>query len=63
MLKAAENNHSIAQHHIGMMYGLGEGRAVDFYEAVKWYRKSAEQEYHWGEYNLGVMYRDGTGVK
>ncbi|WP_172920060.1 tetratricopeptide repeat protein, partial [Capnocytophaga canis] len=31
-------------------------------EAVKWYRKSAEQGNALGQYNLGVMYDYGYGV-
>ena len=31
-------------------------------EAVKWYRKAAEQGYAKAQYNLGVMYFKGEGV-
>ncbi|MDR2750569.1 MAG: sel1 repeat family protein [Clostridiales bacterium] len=33
------------------------------FEAVKWYRKSAEQGNASGQYLLGTMYDDGTGVE
>ncbi|MEZ3524793.1 MAG: sel1 repeat family protein, partial [Muribaculaceae bacterium] len=31
-------------------------------EAVRWYRKSAEQGFARGQYNLGHMYENGRGV-
>lgn len=31
-------------------------------EAVKWYRRAAEQELALAQYNLGVMYAKGEGV-
>jgi TPR repeat protein len=34
----------------------------DYKEAVKWYRKAAEQGNAAGQYNLGLMYRIGRGV-
>ena len=39
-------------------YGRG-----DFVEAVKWYRKAAEQGLSQAQYNLGVMYAEGRGVE
>jgi TPR repeat protein len=44
------------------MYTNGEGVARDNAEAVKWYRKAAEQGYVDAQYNLGLMYEDGDGV-
>jgi len=40
----------------------GEGVPEDDREAVKWYRKAAEQGYASAQYNLGVMYDNGRGV-
>ena len=34
----------------------------DYTEAVKWYRKAADQGLARGQYNLGNMYRQGLGV-
>ena len=31
-------------------------------EAVKWYRKAADQGYATAQHNLGVVYADGQGV-
>ena len=36
--------------------------AKDYAEAVKWYRKAAEQNYAVAQYNLGCCYDNGQGV-
>jgi hypothetical protein len=46
-----------------MQYGHGTGVNKDSVEAVKWYRKAAEQGLALAQYNLGVMYEDGEGVR
>ena len=44
------------------MYENGQGVAQNYAEAVKWYRKAAEQGYAEAQFNLGVMYETGEGV-
>ena len=44
------------------MYDRGERVPQDYAEAIKWYRKAAEQGYASAQYNLGIMYDDGEGV-
>jgi TPR repeat protein len=44
------------------MYQNGRGVIQDDVEAVKWYRKAAEQGYAIAEDNLGWMYQNGRGV-
>ena len=44
------------------MYENGEGVPQDYAEAVKWYRRAAEQGYAVAQNNLGSMYYNGTGV-
>ena len=39
------------------------GKTKDYAEAVKWFRKSAEQGNVDAQYNLGRMYNNGEGVK
>lgn len=39
------------------------GIKVNYYQAVKWYKKAANQGYTKAEYNLGMMYHKGLGVK
>jgi membrane associated rhomboid family serine protease len=41
--KAAEMGDSFAEYNLGMMYERGEGVPRDEQEAVKWYRKAADQ--------------------
>ena len=52
----------MAQTNLGLMYDLGEGVAQDDAEAVKWYRKAAEQDSAEAQNNLGTMYVQGQGV-
>jgi TPR repeat protein len=52
----AEKGDPRAQYYIGRMYHLGEGRVPDRWEAVRWYRKSAEQGFARAQNNLGVIY-------
>ena len=47
---------------MGVGYYKGEGVAKDRVEAVKWYRKAAEQNLARAQYNLGVCYYNGEGV-
>ncbi len=51
-----------AQFYMGYMYNLGKGTSKDFTEAVRWYRKSAEQGNAVAQCHLGKMYEDGQGV-
>ena len=52
-----------AQNNLGNMYYNGEGVPEDHKEAVKWYRKAAEQGHAIAQNNLGVMYGNGEGVQ
>jgi TPR repeat protein len=45
------------------MYANGRGVAKNDAEAVKWFRKAADQGYAVGQYNLGIMYANGRGVE
>jgi TPR repeat protein len=44
------------------MYEFGEGVPENDAEAVKWYRKAADQGHAKAQSNLGVMYYNGDGV-
>ncbi|MBJ6725481.1 tetratricopeptide repeat protein [Geomesophilobacter sediminis] len=50
-----------AQSKLGVMYASGIGMKQDKQEALKWYRKSAEQGNPLGEWNLAFMYVKGEG--
>ncbi|MBQ7309503.1 MAG: toll/interleukin-1 receptor domain-containing protein [Clostridia bacterium] len=47
---------------LGMRYYNGEGRAQNFYEAAKWFRKAADMGYAKAQCWLGVCYENGDGV-
>jgi len=44
------------------LYFRGTGVPQDFSEAVKWFRKAAEQGNNTGQLSLGVLYALGKGV-
>ena len=48
---------------LGWMYANGYGVKKDEAEAVKWYRKAADQNDADAQRNLGIMYDKGEGVK
>jgi len=54
--------HDIAMNHLGHMYFNGLGVEQDYAKAVKWYKRSADQNSPWGDYFLGVTYAQGKGV-
>ena len=47
---------------LGVMYAKGEGVAQDYAEAVKWFRRAAEQGLAAAQNNLGASYDKGEGV-
>ena len=50
------------QNTLGILYARGQGVAVDHVEAVRWFRKAAEQGYATAQHNLGSAYFRGRGV-
>jgi len=58
-----KDHNSVVQFALGVMYTNGQGVRQDDKEAVKWYRKSAEQGDADAQYNLGVRYDSGQGVR
>lgn len=44
------------------MYGSGDGVPESFSDAVKWFRKAADQGDAAAQFSLGLLYRDGKGV-
>ena len=51
------------QYDLGVMYDDGQGVAQDSKEAVKWFRKAADQGFANAQYDLGVMNASGLGVE
>lgn len=59
---AAESRVMSSEFILGLMYRNGEGVTKNYAEAMKWYRKAAEQGHADAQLNLGLMYFDGEGV-
>lgn len=53
---------SRAQYHLGLTYRDGRGVSNSEEEAVKWYRKSAEQGFYPVQSELGLALVEGWGV-
>ena len=58
----AEAGDAESEVELGLRYTNGEGVAKDQVEAVKWYRKAAEQNLARAQKNLGICYDKGEGV-
>jgi len=50
-------------HDLGYIFSSGEGVKQDHVEAVRWYRKGADQDDAYSQASLGFSYRNGEGVK
>ena len=59
---AAEQNNA-ASKQSGSRYANGQGVKKDLVEAVKWFRKAAEQNNAGAQDNLGSRYANGQGVE
>ena len=59
----AEAGDPASEAELGLRYKHGEGVAKDQLEAMKWYRKAAEQNYALAQNSLGVCYEQGEGVQ
>jgi TPR repeat protein len=51
-----------AQSVLGLIYYRGRGVPVDLNEAVKWFRRAADQRDAAAQFYLGVIYSEGHGV-
>lgn len=51
-----------AQFELAGLYAGGEGVKQNLTEAVKWYRKAAEQGHDGAQFKLGLSYQNGKGV-
>lgn len=55
----ASDGHAIAQFNIALMYHGGLGVPTNEAEAVKWYKKSANNGYHVAQEFLAAAYEEG----
>lgn len=51
-----------AQYHLGRLYELGEGTAVDLTEALAWYAKAARRSHGAANSRLGALYLSGKQI-
>jgi tetratricopeptide (TPR) repeat protein len=58
----AKPNEATAGLYLGNMYYNGQMVTKSVSEAVKWWRKGADQGNAWAQSNLGAMYATGNGV-
>lgn len=61
--KAADQDYSVGQYFLGVMYGDGLGVDQNYAKALEWYEKSAEQNESDAQFNLGWMYYEGKGTE
>ncbi len=62
LIVKAEAGDAEAQCNLGVCYANGKGVRKDGEEAVKWYRKAADQGLALRQYHLGLCYANGEGV-
>jgi S1-C subfamily serine protease len=58
----AEAGDADSEVQLGLRYHNGEGVAKNQVEAVKWFRKAAEQNFAMAQLELGLHYLEGAGV-
>jgi Sel1 repeat len=59
-LPLAQRGDARAQANVGRLYHEGHGVPQDYAEAVKWFRKAADQGYTGSQFQLGSLYSHGT---
>jgi len=60
--KAAEHGHGMAQNNLALMYAMGLGFDKNWTEAVKWFRRGANQGDAGAQYHLGVHHHRASMV-
>ena len=62
LMDEADAGNVISQYNLGLCYAEGNGVEVDLAEAVRWFRKAAEQGMPQAQFNLGLCLARGVGV-
>ena len=62
LIQRARAGDAAAQAQLGYSYQMGIGVAQSGTEALKWYRRAADQGHARAQSNLGIMYASGWGV-
>jgi len=60
--RAAKAGNPEAQFRLGVMYGNGDGVALDHAEAIRWFEKAAAQDHQNALITMAWMYASGAGV-
>ncbi|MDW7771480.1 MAG: tetratricopeptide repeat protein [Desulfobulbaceae bacterium] len=63
LIQKAQHGDAGAQFTLGARYKNGDGVEQNYQEALKWYRKAAEQEYADAQVILGALHYAGQGVE
>ena len=58
----AQKGDAKAQFRLGVLYANGKGVHKDYKQAIRWWGKSANNNYRAAQYNLGILYHDGIGT-
>ena len=53
---------AFAQNNLGLRYAKGQAVPQDYGEAMRWFRKAADQGEAFAQNNLGLMFVKGQGV-
>ena len=61
-IASAQSEDKDAQYYLGWTYATGKGVPQDDAEAIKWFRKAADQGLANAQAALGIMYATGRGV-
>jgi hypothetical protein len=61
--KAADQNLSLAQVLLGLLYATGRGVPHDDRQAFGWFEKAAHHNFPLAQYGLGMLYSHGRGVE
>ena len=60
----AENGEAYSETVLGAIYEFGlRGASKDVVEAMKWFRKAAEQNFAPAQYEMGICFANGQGVE
>jgi len=66
-MKAADQNHALAQFNLGVMFASGQGVPRDDAKAVMWIQKAAQQGDAGAQHNLGMRHQrasfDGPSIE
>ena len=63
MLKRQSRDIQKLKINLGCCYYNGYGVVKDYYKAMQWFTKAAEQGHIQAQYNLGICYTYGHGVE